>query len=564
MMNFLSDYAHIIGEGVAIALLILIVRLALPHPPTCGVMVKRGFNRMARQRGLSIALIGLLALAGSMALSLLGRMPEPSVHDEFSYLLAADTFANGRLSNPPHPLWVHFESYHILQQPTYASKYPPAPGLMLALGQRVGGHPIVGVWISTGLACAAIGWMLFGWVPPGWAVLGGLLVALHPGMQLVWSQSYWGGTVAAMGGALVFGGGRRLIRRPRLRHALLLGIGLAILLNSRPYEGVLVSLPMLMVLLAWMVGKAGPPRQMVIGRIVLPIVTTLAFTGGAMAFYNWRVTGNALRLPYQIYEATYAPMPLFLWQPPRPMPAYRHVVMRDFYAFTDYLFKEQRSLRGLAWMGWHKLKTYWTFYQGGRHLRLVLTIPLVIFPWLLRDRWSRFAILTCAVLALGLLIEPWMQPHYAAPVTGLVVMLVLQALRHLWLWRWRGQPAGHLLASSVVVVAVGSFILAFGEQMQARFPAWQFERARILRELIADGRRHLVIVRYGSHYPPNHEWVYNAADIDSARVVWAREMDAPQMRRLLEYFRDRQAWLAEIDRDQLPQKLVPYRLDEDR
>jgi hypothetical protein len=94
--------------------------------------------------------------------------------------------------------------------------------------------------------------------------------------------------------------------------------------------------------------------------------------------------------------------------------------------------------------------------------------------------------------------------------------------------------------------------------MQAQFPAWQFERARILRELKADGARHLVIVRYGPQHQPNNEWVYNEADIDSSRVVWAREMDLPQTSRLLEYFKDRQVWLAEIDDDQIRQKLVPF------
>jgi hypothetical protein len=400
--------------------------------------------------------------------------------------------------------------------------------------------------------------MLLAWLPPRWAALGGVAVALHPGVLLAWSQSYWGGTVAAMGGALLFGAWRRIVCQPRLSDALLLGVGLAVLANSRPYEGLLVSLPIAVALLVWMLGKNGPMARVAISRIVLPILAILVVTGGAMGFYNWRVTGNALRTPYHVYEETYAPMSLFLWQPARPMPTYRHAVMQDFYVFADYLFKEQRSLQGLAWMGWHKVKTYWTFYQGGRYLRLVLTVPLIILPWLLRDRWSRFAMLTCGVLAVGLLIEPWMQPHYAAPVTCLVVMLVVQALRHIRLWGWGGQPVGRLLVGAILVVACASFIGAWVQQMRNKWSGWEHERARILRELKADGARHLVIVRYGPQHQPNNEWVYNEADIDGSRVVWAREMDAPQTGRLLEYFKDRQVWLAEINDDQIRQKLVPF------
>ena len=558
MLSFFVSHYDIILEALAIAVGVMIARLIPRHRFTWWRVVRRALGRMALQRGVLVTLIGLLGLGASATLSLLGRMPEPSVHDEFSYLLAADTFSRGRLSNPTHPLWMHFESFHIMQQPTYASKYPPAQGVMLAVGQVIGGHPIVGVWISTGLACAAICWMLLAWMPPRWAMLGGVLTVLHPGILLVWSQSYWGGTVAAMGGALLFGGWRRIVREPRRRDALLLGVGLAVLAHSRPYEGVLVSVPVAVALLVWMLSKNGPTARISIGRLGLPILAVLAGAGGAMGFYNWRVTGNAWRMPYQVYEATYAPMPLFLWQQPRPMPAYRHAVMRDFYLFADYLFKEQRSVRGLAWMSWQKLKTLWTFYQGGHDFRLVLTIPLVLLPWLLRDRWSRLALFTCGTLAVGLLMEPWVFPHYAAPITGLVVALVLQALRHLRLWRWPGTMAGRSVAWVVLVVAIASFMVAFAQHMQAQPVSWPFDRARILRELKAEGDRHLVIVRYGSQHSPNHEWVYNEADIDAAPVVWAREMDPPQTERLLKYFKDRHVWLAQVDVDTRPPMLLPY------
>jgi hypothetical protein len=80
----------------------------------------------------------------------------------------------------------------------------------------------------------------------------------------------------------------------------------------------------------------------------------------------------------------------------------------------------------------------------------------------------------------------------------------------------------------------------------------------MLAELKKDGERHLVIVRYGPEHSPDKEWVYNNANIDGAKVVWAREMDPAQNRRLLEYFQDRRAWLLEVIRDDSPLTLVLY------
>jgi hypothetical protein len=65
----------------------------------------------------------------------------------------------------------------------------------------------------------------------------------------------------------------------------------------------------------------------------------------------------------------------------------------------------------------------------------------------------------------------------------------------------------------------------------------------------------LVIVGYGPDHDLNQEWVYNAADIDTAKIVWARDMGDRDNQELLQYFRDRKVW--RLNADQSPPRLEP-------
>ena len=491
----------------------------------------------------------LLPAAASLLLGLLSLRiagpPLPRVHDEFSYLLAADTFASGRVANPTHPMWIYLETMHVIHTPSYVSKYPPAQGLVLAAGQKLFGHPWYGVLLSTVAMCAAVAWMLLGWLPRRWALVGGMLGACFSAFSY-WSASYWGGAVAATGGALLVGCLPRLGSSPQVRHALLGAFGVAILANSRPYEGLVLSLSCAAVAALWMALRRGPSPSTLLRKVALPAACILVLVAAAMAFYFWRTTGSPARMPYSEHGKQYEPRRAFLWQSDRPEPMYRHAEMRS-------LFRWVRR----EWMTpWRLLSakiqpSLGLFFAGGSLIGV-----LVFSPWLVRDR--RFRPLLGLLLAslAGYALEEWVHPHYVAPVTGVLLALQVQYLRHLRTVRALGRRVGQLAFWSLLFLTLSAPL----ERAAQRFlhtPApqdWATDWQRLQSQLSRTGGKHLIIVRYTSDHNPLYEWVYNRADIDASPVVWAREMEDNAA--LLGYFRSRSVWLLEADR--FPRWLRPY------
>lgn len=506
-----------------------------------------------------LAILGLFAMALAGGISGL-RPPLPRVHDEFSYLLAADTFAHGRLANPTHPMWQHFETMHVIQQPTYASKYPPGQGAVLALGKILVGNPAVGLWLSCGVAVAAVVWMLQGWMPRRWALLGGLLTALHPGIQLVWTQTYWGGNVAFIGGALVLGGYARLRRIPRCRDAVWMGVGLALLANSRPFEGAVASLPVVLALFSRPVRdrlalrslshRPLPVSGQWLTQRIVPLVSVLGITAIFMGYYNRRVTGDSWTLPYVVHENTYGATPVFLWAQAGPMPGYRHAEIRQLHAWLRASYSSQRTAPGFIEQKAIAFGQLWQFYLG-----VALSFPFLALPWVLRRNCFWVPVAVVAAVGIALLMTTWVNPHYAAPAAPALILLAVAGLRHLRIFARRRGGRYPLMIQALVLAQLMGFLPDVWCHVAQRPDGFATRRAEILRQLETQAGRHLVIVRYGPEHNFHQEWVYNEADIDSAKVVWARSRHARADRRLAAYFADRRVWLLAADEE--PVQLTP-------
>lgn len=504
-------------------------------------------SRFAESRGRAVAAIFLFVIVARLLALPFLHVPVPGIHDEFSYLLMGDTFAHGRLANPTHPMWISFETFHVNWHPAYASMYPPGQGLALAVGEMLG-NPWIGVLLSVAAMCAAITWMLQAWLPARWALLGGAMVALKLGVASYWVNSYWGGAVAATGGALALGAMARISRRARVRDALWLGLGIAILANGRPYEGFLFCAPIAVWLVWWLAGRAKSRDAAGVRfwRVAAPLAAVVALTVVWMGYYNFRLTEDPLLMPHVLNTRTYHSAQPFLWQKPLPALHYRNQQFEDFYNAWERENYHRGALDALR-VTWEKI------FRGGVNyfwMGLLLVLPGV--PYALRDRKMRFPLVALAMVTAGVCIVVWSAAHYAAPITCVLFLLIVQAVRHLRTMRWRDRAVGVALSRALMLcLAFDAVFYAAHGVCDPLF--WPCEgdpsRAVIAKKLEQAPGKHLILVRYTDDHNIHDDWVYNGAEIDGAKVLWARELDAEQNAKLLAYFKGRKVWLVTPDTD---------------
>jgi hypothetical protein len=515
------------------------------------------FSRIAAHKRTAILAAILIPILFRVSILKILPIRPAAVVDEYSYLLAGDTFAHGRITNPPHPMSVFFDTIFVLQHPTYASMYPPAQGAALAVGELLG-NPWFGVLLSMGLMFGALVWMLQGWFPPRWAFLGAAIPFLKFGTFSYWMNGYWGGAVAAIGGALVMGALPRIVRKQKVSDALLMGLGIAILANSRPYEGLLLCIPVAFALISWLFSRRSPSWRITLPRVILPVTAFVLLTVAFCGYYNWRITGNPLLFPHTLHESQYETVRSFVWQSPLPPMHYNNTQFE-----TAYTTGPRNEFRH-TWADYprvveKKFTDFYLFFLGP-----ALLVPFITIPLLFTNRRMTFFLFQFSLYCAGALVVIWSQPHYAAPLLGTFLILLTQMFRYLRRWLHLGRPVGIGLTRGLILfsaAAIPIYSLQVIKEPHGCFDySWghsNWERGRITNELTAIPGQHLVIVRYSrTHHDVSYEWVNNDADIDHAKIVWARGIPGLDTRPLLDYYKGRKVWLVNPDSD--PAILSPY------
>jgi hypothetical protein len=262
--------------------------------------------------------------------------------------------------------------------------------------------------------------------------------------------------------------------------------------------------------------------------------------------------------------------PAFIWGHVKAL-HYNHPAMERFYrgfALQHFVQAKQNPAGTILVRAFE----FWRFFIGP-----ILTIPIVIlcgilpYGMSLRDlgRKNLFLVLLVLVTFVASLFPVYNEPHYAAPVTCAVYALLMQEVRRIRIWE-RHKGRGKVLARSVIVAAILSFAFSaansrntlqgtsLDDPLRLAMKLANTTRVQLTHSLTQHGQKFLIIVHYRPDHDGHEEWVYNAADIDNSRIVWAREMSPAADRELIDYFKDRQVLL--LDADAHPPKLTPYSL----
>lgn len=240
----------------------------------------------------------------------------PAYHDEYSYLLQAETFAAGRWSYPSFEQHSElFDQMHVLNNGQFASRYFPGTGAWIAPFVLLG-HPWLGHQLAQALSAMLVFWIGRELSNAGTGFLAGLLYAFSPGL-ILFSNLLLGHHPTLVGLMFFQWAFLRMMRSPSIIAASCAGCGLSFAMLCRPMTAASVALPCGIAFAWWWIkgrwrlrkdntvplSTSLKWRTVVVAGMGVPLVA--GFT--VLFVQNFEITGDPLKSPYQLYNDVYTP-----------------------------------------------------------------------------------------------------------------------------------------------------------------------------------------------------------------------------------------------------------------
>lgn len=554
MYGFLTERldVFILAEWVIVAVFIW---LALARPETGSRLfsaIERYVSSIASRPVRSLFVIGSLAILLRASILPWAGSPYPHSWDDLSIYFQAQTLASGRWANPTHPFWEHFETMYITHVPSYASMYFPGRGIAAALGLLIADSAWIGVWFSVVLMCMATTWMLQAWVPLPFAFAGGLIVVLRYATFSHYINGYTAAPTSALGAMLVIGALPRILKNPSVGLGFLLGIGMAVLMITRPFEGMLVCVPVALVLLRQLFRARLNDASAMIAKVLVPSSAAVLVGGLILALSNQAVTGSATTTPYGWFRTLYAQAPaLLISQPIVPIrgpevtpPYFEEAIAKEAEPHIERT-SPQRIARNILGKTFHT----WNYYIGA-------LLSVAFAAGLYHCRKNRFIVGSGVLYFAGFMLITWNFPQYTAPLLPLLMILIMSGFWILRRLKIEGRPTGLFLTRAMISASVLNLVLPVAativeprllETSGFYTHCCTTATTKTIKQLATDDvLRHsakaLVLVKSRREGPHHTKLVYNEPDIDKSPVVWAHSLGEAKDNKLMTYFADRDVW----------------------
>jgi hypothetical protein len=548
-----------LGSIVAVAVIMPLIFAALggrvEHP-------LESPQRRSRPRVLLIAAIFAIGCAKFAALGFVSSGFVPAVHDEWSYIFGAKTFALGRVRNPTPADAEFFDAFHILTQPHWVTRYPPGHPAALAIGVLCGAPWLVPVVLSAG----TVVWTYFlarveGGELAGW--FAAILAVLSPGLDYLSSGYLSQSTfLFAITGCFVCVLNAVIRRSPAL--AISAGVlgGWAIL--TRPYSAAAFGAP----IAVWFVFRLMHrhiPEPPIAGARELPAapagasavrcliagVAPVVVAVGLFGAYNVATTGNALQTAWDEYNDQFEPDNRLGIGGDRPqrVPDGLHARKRHK---AEQIARERRAF---TW----RAATRLAIADPTRMSQMVFPALgfyglLVFLPFAFRDgRHDVVGRGTCNVVVAAMLVHyvaysafyaRW--GAYGQEAVPLVIALVATGLASFWQRSQRShRPMLALVAPLALLVAIA--LAAF-----VQIPRFIDQRSEDTAEhrkfaaavrVAAEQDPLLVFVQFDAAGPAEYDLINNSPSLDD-RVIVALDLGAHNAR-LVGRFPERRAFMYE-------------------